>query len=637
MGNLMEILCCVSHVDVITNQNFSHPYDDKETEGKNRSRRKPEKDRLPSSQIKLGMSLNIENSLFKSTSKIPISSKNVIIQKKGNPNQDYEIICKLGEGTYGQVFKVKNKHNNAIRAMKRIEKKWIDKLDDSEIMKEIEILKNLNHPYIIKLFEYYVTDDYIYLIDELCNEGDLQGKIAKIRKFPEFIVKIIMLQVFKALMYLNEKRIIHGDLKLENIMVINYEDNTQKKSKDKDGFIEAIKHDIQLISNTIMKDDSFNCSNNIDPKEINNLNRKLNEKHQRENINVYSTGIRLRSKKDDKKKDKKDEKKDNENESKNIYSKKLRIFNYGIKLIDFGCSKMFTRTKRNFSDVVGTLVYCSPEVLSSDYNEMCDIWSSGVLMYCLLCGYFPFMADDEGEIMTKIISGKFEFDINDFNGISDEAKDLINKCLKVEPNKRITVQEAINHRFFNDLKDSDNFTQDDIEKLNSLKGMSKYSKFYQLILTYLSYNFSDNKLLNELSHLYDKLDRNSDYKITKAELYKAYKKAKIPITQEELDKIINSIDFDNNGNIDYEEFIRMCIPKEQLFTDENLENAFLLFDKDKKGFITPSEIVDFIQSNKNFNDKAKQKMKNEILDISDEIIDLEEFKILMMTMGDHEN
>ena len=163
--------------------------------------------------------------------------------------------------------------------------------------------------------------------------------------------------------------------------------------------------------------------------------------------------------------------------------------------------------------------------------------------------------------------------------------------------------------------------------------MNKHSKFYQLVLTYLSYNFSDNKLLNELSQLYDKLDKNSDYKITKAELYKAYKEAGIPVSGGELDDVIKSIDFDNNGNVDYEEFIRMCIPKEKLFTEANLENAFSLFDKDKKGFITPSEIIDFIQSNKNVSEEVKQKIKDEILLIADEIIDCEEFKILMITMS----
>ena len=447
----MDSFCCLHQNDIINNPNFLNSYNSKETEDKYHSIKKGKKERLPSSQIKLGFSANIENSLLKSTSKIPITSKNVIIKKWGDPIEDYEIIGKLGEGTYGKVYKVKNKHNNAIRAMKKIAKYWVDKLDDNEVMKEIEILKNLNHPYIIKLFEYYVKDDYIYLINELCDEGDLQGKIRKIKKFPEFIVKIIMLQVFKALMYLNEKRIIHGDLKLENILVESYENNGQMKSKDKDGFIEAINHDMKVMNGTIKLVDSFNTSNTLNPKDINNLNKKLNEKHQREDINIHGTGFRFRAKKADKDENKiKNEIKDKE--SKNIYnSQTLRIFNYGIKLIDFGCSKMFTRTKRNFNDVVGTLVYCSPEVLSNNYNEMCDIWSCGVLMYCLLCGYFPFMGSDEEEIIKRILSGKFEFDVEDFNGISYEAKDLITRCLKYEPSKRITIQEALNHRFFNVL------------------------------------------------------------------------------------------------------------------------------------------------------------------------------------------
>jgi calcium-dependent protein kinase len=295
---------------------------------------------------------------------------------------------------------------------------------------------------------------------------------------------------------------------------------------------------------------------------------------------------------------------------------------------------MFTRTKKNFNDIIGTLVYCSPEVLSNDYNEMCDIWSCGVLMYCLLSGFFPFEGEDEEEITKKILSGKFEFDVEHFNSISDEAKDLISKCLKYEPRKRITIQEAINHRFFDDLKEATEFTEEDKKKLTNLKKLNKHSKFYQIVLTYLSYNFSDNKLLNELSQLYDKLDKNSDYKITKAELYKAYKEAEIPVTSEELDGVIKSIDFDNNGNVDYEEFIRMCIPKERLFTEANLENAFSLFDKEKKGFITPAEIIDFIHAKKTVkNDDFEQKIKNEILDIADEIIDVEEFKAMMLTMA----
>lgn len=206
-------------------------------------------------------------------------------------------------------------------------------------------------------------------------------------------------------------------------------------------------------------------------------------------------------------------------------------------------------------------------------------------MYCLLSGCFPFDGENEEEITRKILSGKFEFDIDLFYNISDEAKDLIKKCLKYDVGKRISIPEALNHRFFRDLKQSEKFTFEEIKKLKSLKSFNQSSKFYQLVLTYLSYNFSDNKILNELNKIYGKIDINSDSKITRGELFKAYKDAEIPITQEEVEKIIKTLDFDMNGIIDYEEFIRMSIPKEKLFTDENLENAFLLFDTEKKALL----------------------------------------------------
>ena len=219
MGGMLEEMCCINNQDIIFNQNYPSSFASKSVEIQY-SINPNQKETLPSNQIRLGSER--KDPTLEKISQIPITSKHVIIQKSGDPFLDYELLEKLGEGTFGKVFKVKNKSNNCIRAMKKIDKRFINNLDDSEVGKEIEILKKLNHPYIMKLYEYYVNDGNLFLISELCDEGDLHKKMEKIGKFPEFIVKIIMLQVFKALMYLNEKHVIHGDLKLENIMVICY-------------------------------------------------------------------------------------------------------------------------------------------------------------------------------------------------------------------------------------------------------------------------------------------------------------------------------------------------------------------------------------------------------------------------------
>ena len=334
MGNLLESFCCVDNNDIINNQNFPISAIGRVTDEKYRTNFNSDKSKLPANKMNLGLLRNISSGMIdvklESPSQIPISTKDIIVAKKGDPFEDYEIITKLGEGTYGKVYKVRNKRNNTLRAMKQIGKHWLNNKDDNEVMKEIEILQKLTHPYIIKLYEYYVTDDSIFIINELCNEGDLHGKINKIGIFPEFIVKIIMLQVFKALSYLNEKRIIHGDLKLENIMVECYDSKeNNNKNEDKDGFIDAIKNDMTILNGDINTRNSMKVNQH---KLVDDLNRMLKEKNQRNAINSYGT-FRFRGKKSEKKNKNKDEDEDNKDDindtsgKSNIYDlEKFNIF-----------------------------------------------------------------------------------------------------------------------------------------------------------------------------------------------------------------------------------------------------------------------------------------------------------------------
>ena len=150
MGIVLENFCCINNQELIENQNYPHSFNEKSLEERYQSLKKSERQRLPSNQIKLGEKANkvleVKDALL-----IPISSTDIIVKKWGDPLLDYDILEKLGEGTFGKVYKVKNKHNKCIRAMKQINKSFIKTLDDSEVGKEIEILKKLNHPYIIKI------------------------------------------------------------------------------------------------------------------------------------------------------------------------------------------------------------------------------------------------------------------------------------------------------------------------------------------------------------------------------------------------------------------------------------------------------------------------------------------------------
>ena len=79
-----------------------------------------------------------------------------------------------------------------------------------------------------------------------------------------------------------------------------------------------------------------------------------------------------------------------------------------VKLIDFGTSGTYDPNK-SLTMRVGTPYYMAPEVINKSYNEKCDIWSCGVILYILLCGYPPFQGKDDKAILWAVRSGQFTF------------------------------------------------------------------------------------------------------------------------------------------------------------------------------------------------------------------------------------
>jgi len=83
--------------------------------------------------------------------------------------------------------------------------------------------------------------------------------------------------------------------------------------------------------------------------------------------------------------------------------------------------------------------------LDRNYDEKCDVWSCGVILYILLCGYPPFGGASDNEILQKVKKAKFRFDEEDWSKISEDAKDLIRKMLVKDPSERISAAEALKH------------------------------------------------------------------------------------------------------------------------------------------------------------------------------------------------
>lgn len=157
------------------------------------------------------------------TKEIDIKAGDLVVKRQTNPQTFYELIKELGEGAFGRVIKVRHRKTNEFRAMKIISKKCLaDGVDASEIENEINILKSLDHPHVIKVYEYYEYKENLYIVNELCEDGDLFQKIKALGLFKESLALKVIQQVIAAVKYLHSENICHGDLKPENILIDNY-------------------------------------------------------------------------------------------------------------------------------------------------------------------------------------------------------------------------------------------------------------------------------------------------------------------------------------------------------------------------------------------------------------------------------
>ena len=230
---------------------------------------------------------------------------------------------------------------------------------------EFQLLKNIDHPHIIRVFEVYNDQKNFYLITEFCEGGDIFSMIQKADNFNEKIASRIMKQIVNAVLYCHLNGIVHRDIKSDNILF---------------------------------------------------LHSKIDSP---------------------------------------------------VKLIDFGISVKFEKETK-LREKTGTVLYIAPEVIKGSYDEKCDIWSLGVLMYMMLSGLPPFYGSNRKEVMTKITQGKFSFKSKIWTLISREAKDLIENMLTLNPEQRPSCRDILAHPWF---------LKEEVAKINTaiyLENMNRY-------------------------------------------------------------------------------------------------------------------------------------------------------------------
>lgn len=221
-----------------------------------------------------------------------------------------------------------------------------------------------------------------------------------------------------------------------------------------------------------------------------------------------------------------------------------------IKVIDFGLSNIYKDLKTGqeikMTTKVGTAYYVSPEVLSGNYDEKCDIWSAGVILYILLCGDPPFNGSNDNEIYKKIKQKKFAYTNPIWKNVSDQAKDLINKMLS-DPDKRPTAIEVLQHEWIKDLAPQ---SQDVILKLNpsTLKQYGNANKFKKAVMTFICSRMKDEEVAN-LKEIFIAIDKNGDGHLSFDEVKEGM--AKVGLDSNQVKELFNKMDTDGSGMIDY--------------------------------------------------------------------------------------
>ena len=159
---------------------------------------------------------------FESFTPIKITNELLVSESNSDPDKDYKKIKFLGEGSFGAVYQVRNKYSGTICAMKIIKKSSAcSREEEEEIRNEINILRTMDHPNILKIFEFYSNPKEYSIITELCSMGELFDQIINKGPFDEKYSAYVLYQVFSAVNYCQKMHILHRDLKPENILIID--------------------------------------------------------------------------------------------------------------------------------------------------------------------------------------------------------------------------------------------------------------------------------------------------------------------------------------------------------------------------------------------------------------------------------
>lgn len=258
-----------------------------------------------------------------------------------------------------------------------------------------------------------------------------------------------------------------------------------------------------------------------------------------------------------------------------------------LKLIDFGFSHVWEpNTKMALS--CGTLAYIAPEVLSKSYTSKCDLWSLGVIVFILLVGYMPF-SGEEMHVRQSIKEGRTNQKPEKWKGVSHAAKAFVKKLLEVDPEKRMSAEEALQHSWISD-RDQLGHTSPRVDEpvCEALCQFAKASKFRRACMSVMAWSLT-NEERSKVRDAFIELDQNKKGTVTLYEL-KTVLQDRFHLADPQMQPIFEALDTSNDEEIHYTEFLAAMVSTRIAMHDDLLIKTFKRFDVDNNGDITIADL-----------------------------------------------
>mmetsp|Transcript_1182 Transcript_1182/g.2876 ORF Transcript_1182/g.2876 Transcript_1182/m.2876 type:complete len:471 (+) Transcript_1182:2525-3937(+) len=309
-----------------------------------------------------------------------------------------------------------------------------------------------------------------------------------------------------------------------------------------------------------------------------------------------------------------------------------------LKIIDFG-SSFILRPGETMRDQVGTPYYIAPEIVrpSPHYSEKCDVWSAGVNLYVLLCGFPPITGVDSAEILRKVATGRYSFPSPEWDEVSFEAKDLISQMMNPNPLERISASEALSHPWINFANRKPVIETHARQVIASLRSFKTGLRLQKATLAFISAHLISKIERQSMLDVFKSLDTNNDGTLSRQELVNGFRRF-VPVgvedVESEVSKVITQVDLDLSGAIDYTEFVTATINRKNLVSKERLKMCFDAFDIDGSGSISATEVKHFLGNAREYDEAIWQDMVNEVDSNGDGVIDFEEFTEMMRRVLD---